>query len=72
MGQRIGRPTNNPRTIQTRIRMTTHEADMLDECAKLLGTTKTDVIVKGIQVIYDMLPQARHAFLRTDRDVGMS
>lgn len=52
MNAKIGRPTDNPRTIQTRIRMNENEAAMLNECASILNVTKTDVIVMGIKKVY--------------------
>ncbi|WP_303997870.1 hypothetical protein [Megamonas hypermegale] len=52
MVKKMGRPTENPKIIQTRIRMTKDEADMLNECASELGKTKTDIIIMGIQKIY--------------------
>ncbi|WP_455631573.1 hypothetical protein [Megamonas sp.] len=52
MVKKMGRPTENPKIIQTRIRMTKDEANMLNECASKLGKTKTDIIIMGIQKIY--------------------
>lgn len=52
MGTKLGRPTNNPRTIQTRIRMTEEEANILNECASKLNTTKTNVVIMGIKKVY--------------------
>ena len=52
MGTKIGRPTNNPRNIQTRIRMNENEAKMLSDCAKKLNVTKTDIIIMGIKKVY--------------------
>ena len=52
MAQKKGRPTSDPRTVQTRIRMTQDEADMLKECAESLNTTKTEVVVMGIRKVH--------------------
>lgn len=52
MNAKMGRPTNNPRIIQTRIRMSADEANMLEECAKILNTTKTEVVIMGIKKVY--------------------
>lgn len=49
---KMGRPTDAPKTIQTRIRMNEHEAAILNECANILNVTKTDVIVMGIKKVY--------------------
>lgn len=48
----MGRPTNNPRVIQTRIRMSEAEAAMLEECAKALNKTKTEIVITGIKKVY--------------------
>lgn len=52
MNAKMGRPTNNPRVVQTRIRMTEEEARMLEECAKSLNTTKTEIVISGIKKVY--------------------
>ena len=49
---KMGRPTSNPRVIQTRIRMSEEEAAMLEECAKALNTTKTEIVITGIKKVY--------------------
>ena len=50
--KKMGRPTDNPKTIQTRIRMTKDESEMLNKCSDELGITKTEVIIKGIKLVY--------------------
>lgn len=53
MVAKIGRPpAKNPKDIQTRIRMTKKEADMLERCAKHFNTTKTEIVIRGIQQVY--------------------
>lgn len=52
MNAKMGRPTNNPRVVQTRIRMSEEEAQMLEECAKSLNTTKTEIVIIGIKKVY--------------------
>ena len=52
MNAKLGRPTNNPRIIQTRIRMSEDEARMLNECAEKLNTTKTEVVIMGIKKVH--------------------
>lgn len=49
---KMGRPTDDPKIHQTRIRMTQRELDMLNYCSEKLGKTKTDIIVEGIEEIY--------------------
>ena len=52
MGAKIGRPTDNPKNFQTKIRMTKEEYKMLEECVKLLNATKTEIIISGIKEVY--------------------
>ncbi len=52
LGTKLGRPTDNPRVVQTRIRMSIDESNMLIECAKKLQMTKTDVVIMGIKKVY--------------------
>ena len=50
-----GRPkSNNPRKVQTRIRMTVDEASMLDECSEYFGSTKTEIVIRGISSLADI------------------
>ena len=51
-GQKL---TDNPRDVRLEIRLTKSEHEILMECARKLGTTKTDVIVKGIRMVNEEL-----------------
>ena len=48
----MGRPTTNPKNNRLEIRLTDSEKNMLDECVRRTGGSKTDVIVKGILMVY--------------------
>lgn len=50
--KKMGRPTENPKNIQTRIRMTEEQAKKLEFCSKEKNITKTDVIILGIEKVY--------------------
>lgn len=52
---RTGRPTENPRNNNTRIRMSDEEVEMLNYCSEKTGKTKTDIIVEGITRIFNDL-----------------
>ena len=54
-GKKMGRPTDNPRINNTRIRMSDEEVRQLEYCCKQTGMTKADVIRKGIQLVYDSI-----------------
>ena len=47
----MGRPTVAPRTHEIKVRLSDAENNMLDNCVKKSGRTKTDVIVKGIALV---------------------
>lgn len=51
MSPRTGRPTKNPRNINITLRISKHESEILEYCAKKIGINRVDVIVKGIQMV---------------------
>ena len=52
MSPRTGRPPKvNPRKINLNIRLTEQEAKDIQECADALGVSRTDAILKGIELI---------------------
>ena len=56
MSPRTGRPPKeNPRNINLNIRVTKDEAQMIQACADILNTTRTEVIVKGVKMVQDEL-----------------
>lgn len=56
MSPRTGRPPiENPRNVNLNIRITKDEADLIQECAETLNTTRTEVIVKGVRMVKDEL-----------------
>lgn len=54
-----GRPTSCPKTVQTRIRMTKEQSEKLSDCSKKLNISKTEVVVKGIEMIYENLKDVK-------------
>lgn len=50
--KKVGRPKGINKNIQTRIRMTEEEAEKLEYCAKEKNMTKTDVVILGIEKVY--------------------
>lgn len=55
MAARMGRPTDDPKTHETRIRMSDEDVRMLEYCATRLGKTKAEIIRLGIREVYDGL-----------------
>lgn len=51
----MGRPTDNPKTHDTRIRMSDADIQMLEYCAKKTGLSKAEIIRKGIKTVYESL-----------------
>ncbi|ADU27984.1 hypothetical protein Ethha_2491 [Ethanoligenens harbinense YUAN-3] len=49
---RTGRPTDDPKTLNTRIRFSEGDVQKLDYCCKVLGLTKAEVIRQGIEEMY--------------------
>lgn len=48
----MGRPTVAPRNCEVKVRLSQAEKDLLEDCVRKSGRTKTDVIVKGISMVY--------------------
>ena len=55
MSPRTGRPTNDPKILCTRIRLSQNDIDMLEFCCKKTGETKAEIIRQGIKTVYENL-----------------
>lgn len=55
MSPRTGRPTDNPKKHETRIRMSDEDIEILNLCCKKTGLTKADVIRRGIREVYEKI-----------------
>ncbi len=56
MSPRTGRPTNDPRgTNRTGVRLTDSDMEKLDFCIRKTEMTKTEIIRKGIDLVYKQL-----------------
>lgn len=53
--KKMGRPTDNPKTNNYRIRMTDEELKKLERCCEGTGLSKADVIRLGINKVYEEL-----------------
>ncbi len=52
MSPKTGRPhKENPRNINLNIRVTKEEAQLIQECADSLNTTRTEVIIQGVRMV---------------------
>lgn len=55
MSPRTGRPTDEPKIHETRIRMSDRDIEILEYCCKITGKTKADIIREGIRKVYEEL-----------------
>ena len=55
----MGRPTTNPRNIDLKIRLSEAENEMLNKCVTATGRTRTDIIVKGVSMVYKELQKQK-------------
>lgn len=52
-----GRPTNNPKTLNTRIRLSKDDVKRLEYCAQKTGLTKAEIIRQGIKEVYEKVKE---------------
>lgn len=50
--KKLGRPTTNPRINQLRIRLSDEELQILEKCCAETGMNKTEIVLKGIELVY--------------------
>ena len=52
---RSGRPTDEPKILSTRIRLSEKDVEMLDFCSDKTGKKKSEIIRLGIKKVYEEL-----------------
>ena len=52
---RSGRPTDEPKILSTRIRLSKKDVEMLDFCSDKTGKKKSEIIRLGIKKVYEEL-----------------
>ncbi|CUO99867.1 Uncharacterised protein [[Eubacterium] contortum] len=55
MSPRTGRPTDDPKSLNTRIRFSEKDVQMLEFCCKMTGRNKSEIIRLGIEKVYKEL-----------------
>lgn len=55
MSPRTGRPTDNPKTTEIKVRATKADKELLVECCEKTGKTQYEVVMDGINMVYDKL-----------------
>lgn len=51
----VGRPTDDPKTLYRRFRLSEQDDERLKYCARVTGKTKSEIIRQGIQEVYNRL-----------------
>ena len=51
MSPRTGRPPSTNKTERLEIRLAPDELALMQECADRLGTTKTEVVIRGVKLV---------------------
>ena len=55
MNPRVGRPTDDPKNLSTRIRFSESDIEKLSYCTEKLGLKRSEVIRIGINKVYEEL-----------------
>lgn len=55
MSPRTGRPTDDPKNLSTRIRLSQEDIEILDWCCEKLKLHKSEVLRLGIRKVYEEL-----------------
>lgn len=66
MSPRTGRPTENPKRNYTGIRLSNDELDKLKFCMDKTGLSKTNIIRKGIDLVYNELTKKQRVATATN------
>ncbi|MDO4710638.1 MAG: hypothetical protein Q4A75_01580 [Peptostreptococcaceae bacterium] len=55
----MGRPTNNARNKQITVRLAEDELERLQVCADAKNTTRANIIVEGIEKVYQEIKEKK-------------
>lgn len=55
MSPRTGRPTSNPKTTEIKVRATEKDREKLLYCCERMGKTQYEVVMEGIEMVYQKL-----------------
>lgn len=55
MSPRTGRPTDDPKVLNTRVRLSEDDIAMLKYCCEKTGKKKSEIIREGIRKVYTEL-----------------
>lgn len=57
--KKMGRPTNNPRNKALQLRLAENELDKIQYCADMLETSRTNAVMKGIELLLEDLEKEK-------------
>lgn len=60
MSPRTGRPTDNPKTEQIKIRATKEDRAVLERCCVLLNKTQYEIIMECVRKLYADVAEERN------------
>ncbi|MCL2636967.1 MAG: hypothetical protein FWD48_01220 [Oscillospiraceae bacterium] len=49
----MGRPTDDPKNLSTRIRLSDKDIEMIDFCCDFYSITKAEAIRRGVKELYE-------------------
>lgn len=52
-----GRPTDDPKTLSTRIRLSEEDMQRLEYCVQMTGMRKAEIIRQGIKEVYEKVKE---------------
>lgn len=55
--KKMGRPTTNPRKCSLHLRVSETELQLISECSELSGLSRTDAIIKGLNLLKEQLSE---------------
>jgi hypothetical protein len=55
MSPRTGRPTNNPKTMEIKVRATKQDREKLLYCCKKTGKSQYEIVMEGIDKVYQQI-----------------
>lgn len=53
--KKMGRPTDDPKTLNTRVRLSENDVKMLEYCSEKTELTKSEIIRRGIELVYNKI-----------------
>lgn len=52
---KMGRPTDDPKILNTRVRLSENDVKKLEFCSEETGLSKAEIIRRGIELVYNKI-----------------